>query len=63
MQKGSIVRLDSLPHDGVWLGDRQVFRYSVRLLRLLNARGEQIITWSDYHKFQVDSRIVEAGAK
>jgi hypothetical protein len=59
MQKGSLLDIDAAPQDdGVWLPTTQTFRFTARFLKTIDRRGEQTITFSDYRKFQVDSRIV-----
>jgi hypothetical protein len=60
MQKGSHVRIDYSQHDdGVWLPDLLTFQFNARFFKMMNVRGEVTVTYSDYHKFQVDSRIVD----
>jgi hypothetical protein len=64
MQKGSHIRLDATRHeDGVWLSNSLTFRYTARFFKMMNARGEMTLTYSDYHKFQVDSRMVDMAEK
>lgn len=63
MQKGSHIRQDSAQHDdGVWLPTVLTFGYTARFFKMMNMRGEMTATFSDYHKFQVDSRIVDTDA-
>jgi|HubBroStandDraft_4_1064222.scaffolds.fasta_scaffold95555_3 hypothetical protein len=60
MQKGSHIREESDQHDdGVWLPSTLTFDYNARFFKVLNVRGEMTLTYSDYHKFQVDSRVVD----
>ncbi len=60
MQKGSHIREELAPHDdGVWLTSAITFRYTARFFKMMTARGEMVATYSDYRKFQVDSRVVE----
>jgi hypothetical protein len=60
MQKGSHIRLEATRHaDGVWLPATLTFRYTARFFKMLNSRGEMTAAYSDYHKFQVDSRMVD----
>ncbi|HLK65273.1 MAG TPA: hypothetical protein VKU19_17660 [Bryobacteraceae bacterium] len=62
MQKGTNVRFESARHDdGVWLTSLITFRFTAKFFKMLNARGEMTMTFSDYHKFQVDSRMVDTG--
>lgn len=64
MQKGSHVRQDSArKDDGVWLPTVLTFKYSARFFKMISARGEMTTAYSDYHKFQVDSRMVEITEK
>jgi hypothetical protein len=60
LQKGSVVDATSFRSaDGVWLTQEIRFRYNIRFFKMMSARGERTISFSDYRKFQVDSRLVE----
>ena len=60
MQKGTIIdALDSRNDAGVWLSKEVHARFRLRLVKTVEVRGDTIETYSDYHRFQVDSRIVE----
>jgi hypothetical protein len=59
MQKGSVLLgIDSRQDDGVWLAKEIRFRFDTRRFKMVNVHGETTFTYSDYHKFQVDSRLV-----
>jgi hypothetical protein len=45
--------------DGAWLVEEMHIRFIVKPLRIGDRRMEMVITRSDFHKFAVDSRIVE----
>jgi hypothetical protein len=61
MQKDSHIRTESDQHDdGVWLPTALIFDFNARFFKMLSTRGEMTVSFSDYHKFQVDSRVVEA---
>lgn len=45
-------------NDGVWLPKREVVRGAGRLGLVKKLAEEQEVTWNNYRKFQVDSRIV-----
>jgi hypothetical protein len=45
----------------VWLPKSVTIRASARLMLIKGLRREVIVTFSDYKKFQVDSRVVSAG--
>jgi hypothetical protein len=61
MQKGSFIGVTSARNDiGVWLLKEFHMRYSLRFLKLANARGEVTQTYSDYQRFQADSRVIDA---
>jgi hypothetical protein len=60
MQQGSQIRIDHAKNgDGVWLPTLLTFRYTARFFKMMNVRGEMTAAFSDYHKFQVDSRVLE----
>ena len=70
MQKGSVIRVENFKsndgndgNDGVWLARQAAIDYDIRFFKLMGVRGSILSTYSDYHKFQVDSRIIEAGEK
>ena len=64
MQKGSIVYgLDWRNEDGVWLSKVVTFKYTAKFFKMLTARGEMTGTYTDYKKFQVDSRILDVVEK
>jgi len=45
-------------NDEVWLPKRAVVRGAARLVLVKKLAGEEETTWSNYRKFQVDSRVV-----
>ena len=47
-------------NDEVWLPKREVVRGAARLGLVKKLAGEEETTWNDYHKFQVDSKVVAA---
>jgi hypothetical protein len=60
MQKGSVIELGCARNDaGVCLIHQIHIRYHLRFLKLANIRGDVIQTFSDYRRFQVDSRFIE----
>jgi hypothetical protein len=64
VKRGSLIQQDSARNeDGVWLPTAIAFRYNVRFFKMIGGRGEHTTTYSDYRKFQVDSRILDASGK
>jgi hypothetical protein len=60
MQKGSFIYgLDWRNEEGVWLSKVVNFKYTAKFFKLVTARGEMTSTYTDYKKFQVDSRILD----
>lgn len=57
MQKGSRFRMDFLRIDDAWLPRELTVHYYARFMKLLSGRGLTTQTYSDHHKFQVDSKI------
>lgn len=56
---GATLEFEQTPvADDVWLPKREVVRGSARLGLVKKLVGEEEITWKNYHKFQVDSKIV-----
>jgi hypothetical protein len=47
-------------NDEVWLPKRELVRGAARLGLVKKLAGEQEITWTNYRKFQVDSKVVAA---
>jgi hypothetical protein len=45
-------------NDEVWLPKREVVRGAVRVGLVKKLSAEQEVTWNNYRKFQVDSRVV-----
>ena len=61
MQKGTIIEWVCARNEaGVCLLREFHFRYHLRVLKLANVRADLTQTYSDYKRFQVDSRLVEA---
>ena len=61
MQKGTILEWNCARNEaGVCLVKEFHFRFNLRFLKLAKVRGEVTQTYSDYKRFQVDSRLVEA---
>lgn len=60
MQEGSRIELQLAPIDGVWMPEELRIRFSVRFFKLAGARGESTITYSDFHRFQVESHLIDA---
>ena len=60
MQKGSMFDWSSERDEaGVWLLKELRIRYNIRFFKALAAHGEVTETYSDYKRFQVDSRLLE----
>ena len=60
MRKGTMIdTISSRNEAGVWLAKELRFPYNLKFLKMIDARGELSATYSDYRKFQVDSRIVD----
>jgi hypothetical protein len=60
MQKGSIFESRSSRHEsGVWLLQEFRVRMNIRFFKLLSVQADMTDTFSNYQKFQVDSRVVE----
>jgi hypothetical protein len=45
--------------DGVWLYNELHFSYDARVYKFVDIRGETEMTRSDFHKFEVSSRVVD----
>lgn len=58
MQKGTHFRFESMRLSDVWLPCTVTFDFSARVMKMFTVQGTSTITFSDYHKFQVDSNIV-----
>ena len=59
-QKGTVIELRSARNEvGAWLPKEFRFRFNLRILKVGHARGDIRLTYSDYRRFQVDSRVVE----
>jgi len=64
LQKGSVIRGEDFKNeDGVWLHKQVHIDFNVRFFKLLGAHGDAATTYTDYHKFQVDSRILDAAGQ
>jgi len=64
LQKGSAIRGDDVKsEDGVWLPSEVRIDFQFRFFKLPGPRGDSVITFTDYHKFQVDSRVLEPAAQ
>jgi len=64
LQRGSVIRGDDVKNqDGVWLHDEVKVDFNVKFFKLLGARGDALTTYTDYHKFQVDSRVLDAAGQ
>jgi hypothetical protein len=59
MQKGSLFESRSARNEsGVWLPQEIRIRMNVRFLKMLSVQADITDTFSNYRKFQVDSRVV-----
>jgi hypothetical protein len=59
LQKGTTFQIDSdKVNNDAWLAQRNESHFSMRPMRLFTARGDQIITYSKFQKFQVDSKLL-----
>ena len=59
LQKGTTFQIDSdKVNNDAWLPQRNESHFSLRPMRLFTARGDQIITYSKFQKFQVDSKFL-----
>jgi hypothetical protein len=59
LQKGTTFQIDSdKVNNDAWLPQRNESHFSVRPMRLFTSRGDQIITYSKFQKFQVDSKFL-----
>jgi len=64
MQKGSLIRVDGIRlDDGVWMTAKVTFDYTARFFKTLTEHGQMVMTLSDFHKFHVDSRILDGADK
>jgi hypothetical protein len=62
LAKGSHLEIDQTHVNGeVWLPKRVVLEATARILLFKTLRAQYLYTFSDYKKFQVDSRVVSAG--
>jgi hypothetical protein len=59
LQKGTTLRQDwtRLP-DGTWMPKILTIRYAARLMKLHTVHGEAIRTFTDFHKFAVESKLL-----
>jgi hypothetical protein len=59
LQKGTTFQIDSdKVNNDAWLPVRNESHFSLRPMRLFTARGDQIITYSKFQKFQVESKFL-----
>ena len=59
VQKGTTFQIDSEKvNDYAWLPLRNESHFSMRPMRMFTARGDQIITYSKFQKFQVESKFL-----
>jgi hypothetical protein len=59
LSKGSRLTLEQARiNNQVWLPKRVLLQGSLRLMLIKGLRGDLEITYHDYKKFQVDSRVV-----
>jgi hypothetical protein len=62
MTKGSHVTIEATRvNNEVWLPKSAVLRGSVRIALIKVIRGEVLFTFTDYKKFQADSRVISVG--
>lgn len=60
MRAGTMIAMkQQRMEDGTWLMNDMRFKLIIKPLRIVNVRTEGVITRSDFHKFVVDSRILE----
>lgn len=60
MQPGTLIDIKMLrTPDGVWLQQDTRWHYNAKFFKLAGARGDQTSTRSDFHRFEVTSRIVD----
>ena len=60
MRPGTMIAMkQQRMEDGTWLMNDMRFKLIIKPLRIANVRKEGVITRSDFHKFAVDSRIIE----
>lgn len=60
MKPGTLIEFKNMRNsDGTWLVQETHIRYDIKFFKLMGARGDQVTTMSDYHKFEATSRVVE----
>ncbi len=61
MQPGTLISMMMRPlDDGVWVMSEMKIDYNIRFFKVAGTRGKAVTTHSDFHKFEVSSRIVDA---
>jgi hypothetical protein len=61
LQQGSVISVVTRSlDDGVWVMSELQFDFNIRFFKVAGNRGRVVTTHSDFHKFEVSSRIVEA---
>jgi hypothetical protein len=64
LQKGTTFQIDfDKVNNDAWMAQRNESHFSLRPMRLFTVRGEQIITYSNFQKFQVDSKFLTEEAR
>jgi len=59
LQRGTTFQIDSdKVNNDAWMPVRNESHFSLRPIRLFTARGDQIITYSKFQKFQVESKFL-----
>ena len=60
MRKGTVFDAEDFRNEaGAWLAKSVHIRFQIRVFKMVDVRGEDNETFSDYRRFQVDSKIVE----
>ena len=57
MEKGSRFRQENIRVDDAWLPRELTFDFAARIAKVFSLKGTTTYTFTDYHKFQVDSSV------
>jgi hypothetical protein len=60
MRPGTLIEFKARRNsEGTWLQEETRIRYDLKFFKLMGARGDQTTVFSDYHKFEATSRVVD----
>ncbi len=60
MKPGTRIEFKNMRNaEGTWLLQETRIRYDIKFFKFMGARGDQVSTMSDYHKFEATSRVID----